>query len=60
MGFWRFLSNAKVTVESLIAGWSLQTRDAVEGRHVLAIQDSSDIKFSTTQESRRGLGKVGK
>src|SRR5262249_26480249 len=37
-----------------------QTRTAVCDRHVLAIQDTSDIKFSTTTENRRGLGKVGK
>jgi hypothetical protein len=60
MRFWRFLGNERVTVEKLIEGWSAQTREAVRGRHVLAIQDSSDIKFSTTPEDRRGLGKVGK
>jgi hypothetical protein len=60
MAFWRFLTNPKVTVEKLIEGWSVQTKEAVEGRHVLAIQDSSDIKFSTTAKSRRGLGPVGK
>src|SRR6266478_6602889 len=60
MRFWRFLDNERVTVEKLIEGWSAQTREAVRGRHVLAIQDSSDIKFSTTPEDRRGLGKVGK
>jgi hypothetical protein len=60
MGFWRFLSNPRVTVEKLIEGLSGQTRVAVAGRHVLAIQDSSDIKFSTTAERRRELGKVGK
>jgi DDE family transposase len=60
MRFWRFLANRRVTTEKLIEGWSEETRGAVRGRHVLAIQDSSDIKFSTTGESRRGLGKVGK
>jgi hypothetical protein len=60
MAFWRFVSNPRVTVERLIEGWNEQTRVAVSGRHVLAIQDSSDIKFSTTAEHRRGLGKVGK
>jgi hypothetical protein len=60
MCFWRFLANARVTTEQLIEGWSQQTRSAVRGRHVLAIQDSSDIKFSTTAERRRELGKVGK
>jgi len=60
MRFWRFIDNARVTPEKLIEGWSEQTREAVRGRHVLAIQDTSDIKFSTTPDDRRGLGKVGK
>jgi hypothetical protein len=60
MQFWRFLANERVTPEKLIEGWSEQTRQAVCGRHILAIQDSSDIKFSTTPQNRRGLGKVGK
>ena len=54
------MANARVTVEKLIEGWSEQTRAAVCDRHVLAIQDTSDIKFATTEEDRRGLGKVGK
>jgi hypothetical protein len=60
MRFWRFLANERVTPDKLIEGWSEQTREVVRGRHVLAIQDSSDIKFSTTSQNRRGLGKVGK
>ena len=60
MRFWRFMANARVTVEKLIEGWSEQTRVAVGDRHVLAIQDTSDIKFSTTADDRRELGKVGK
>jgi hypothetical protein len=60
MQYWRFLANERVTVDKLIEGWSEQTREAVRDRHVLAIQDTSDIKFSTTPQDRRGLGKVGK
>jgi hypothetical protein len=60
MGFWRFVNNPRVTVDKLIEGWSQQTRFAVSGRHVLAIQDTSEIKFSTTRKHRRGLGKVAK
>jgi hypothetical protein len=60
MRFWRFLANERVTVEKLIEGWSDQTRGAVAGRHVLAIQDTSEIKFATTPDNRRGLGKVKK
>jgi Transposase DDE domain len=60
MRFWRFMANARVTVDSLIEGWSDRTRDAAAGRHVLAIQDSSQIRFATTEENRRGLGKIKK
>jgi hypothetical protein len=34
----------------LIAGWSEQTVGAVAGRHVLAIQDTSDVLIATTQD----------
>jgi hypothetical protein len=60
MAFWRFVKNPHVTVERLIEGWSDQTRVAAAGRHVLAIQDTSEIKFSTSEDDRRGLGKVKK
>ena len=49
-----------MTVERLIEGWSEQTRDAVAGRHPPAIQDTSEIHFSTKPNHRRGLGEVGK
>lgn len=60
MAFWRFVNNPQVTTDKLIEGWSLQTRTAVNGRHVLAIQDTSEVKFQTRPGCRRGLGKVGK
>jgi hypothetical protein len=60
MQFWRFVSNPKVSVEKLIEGWSERTREAVAGQHVLAIQDTSELKFATTEADRRGLGKVKK
>ncbi len=49
-----------MTVEELIYGWSDQTRSAVTDRHVLAIQDTSELNFRTTPERRRGLGEIGK
>lgn len=58
--FGRFLNNGAVTVEEIIAGWSQETRSAVEGRHVLALQDTSEIKFATTPDNRRDLGKIKK
>ncbi len=61
VGFGRFLANPKVTLASLTAGWSDQTAVAVAGRrHVLAVQDTSEINFHTTPKRRRGLGKIGK
>jgi hypothetical protein len=60
VGFGRYLANPRVTVEELIESWSDLTRDAVAGRHVLAIQDTSEIHISTRPGHRRGLGKVGK
>lgn len=58
MGFWRLLANRRVSVDKLVAGWSDQAREAAAGRHVLAIQDTSEIVFATSQDDRRGLGKV--
>lgn len=58
--FGRYLANGKVTIERLIEGWSEQTSAAAAGRHVLAIQDTSEINFPTTAERRRGLGEIGK
>jgi hypothetical protein len=60
MSFWRFVNNPQVTIDNLMEGWSLQTPTSVSDRHVLAIQDTSEIKFHTQQGRRRGLGKVGK
>jgi hypothetical protein len=58
--FGRYLANSKVTIERLIEGWSEQTGPAAAGRHVLAVQDTSEINFTTTAARRRGLGEIGK
>jgi hypothetical protein len=58
--FNRFLGNAKVTLARLIESWSEGTVAAAAGRHILAIQDTSEINFTTTAERRRGLGEIGK
>ena len=60
VGFGRFLANSKVTTERVIEGWSDQTIAAAAGRHVLSIQDTSEINFRTTPQRRRKLGKIGK
>jgi hypothetical protein len=54
------LANEKVTLQALLAGWGEQTAIAAAGRHVLAIQDTSEIHLRTTAERRRGLGEIGK
>lgn len=58
--FDRFLHNPRVTMDALIEGWGDQTREACADRHVLAIQDGSDIHFRTTPERQRDLGAIGK
>ncbi|MGH8630992.1 MAG: IS4 family transposase [Burkholderiales bacterium] len=58
--FNRFLGNDKVTVARIIESWSECTAAAAEGRHVLGIQDTSEINFATTPKRRRGLGEIGK
>src|SRR6476620_1308320 len=56
----RFFASPKVTAARLVAGWSDLTGAACAGRHVLAIQDRSEVKFPTTAQRRRDLGPVGK
>jgi hypothetical protein len=56
----RFFANPKVSREKIIASWSLLTGAACTGRHVLMIEDRSELKFPTTVQRRRGLGPVGK
>ena len=56
----RFFANPKVTAAKIVESWSDRTAAAVAGRHVLAIQDTTEVKFPTTAERRRGLGPVKK
>ena len=58
VGFGRFLANSRVTVDRLIEGWGDQTAVAAADRHVLAIQDTSEINFQTIPGRRRRLGKT--
>jgi len=60
VGFSRFLANPRVTAEAVIEGWGAELSQACAGRHILAIQDTSDFNFSTTKERSRGLGAIGK
>ncbi len=58
--FGRFLANPRVTADRLIEGWGDRIGPVCSGRHILAIQDTSEVKFRTTATQRRGLDKVGK
>lgn len=58
--FHRLLHNPRVTAELIVAGWGEATVEASAGRHVLAIQDTSELTFRTTADRRRGLGPIGK
>jgi len=49
-----------VTAAKIIAGWSTRTGAACARRHVLAIDDTCEVKFPTTAQRRRGLGPVKK
>src|SRR5208337_3066233 len=44
----RFFANPKVTAAKIVEGWSDLTGAAAAGRHVLAIQDTTEVKFPTT------------
>jgi hypothetical protein len=59
LGACRFFGNRKVTTEKIVESWSERTRDAVAGRHVLAIQDTTEVHFATKAGHRRGLGPCG-
>ena len=56
----RFFASPKVTAARLIEGWADRTGVSVAGRHILAVQDTSEVTVPTTAQRRRGLGPVGK
>src|SRR4029077_6388290 len=58
--FGRLLRHPKVTLDRLVEGWSTGTTAAVAGRHVLAIQDTTELNFRTSKGHERGLGAIGK
>ena len=60
VGFGRFLANPRVTLERLIEGWGAEASSSCAGRHVLAVQDTSEINLRTQEGRRRGLGEIGK
>lgn len=59
VGFGRFLANGRVSLERLIEGWGEEASEACSERHVLAIQDLSEVNLGTRPNDRRGLGEIG-
>ena len=57
--FRRFLSNEAVTVEEMVAHRAMLVAVAATGRHVLAIQDTSEINYQAQSGRKHGLGTVG-
>lgn len=57
--FGRFLANTRVRTQELIDGACAATGPRSAGRHVLAIQDSSEINLQRHGARVKGLGTVG-
>src|SRR5665213_2096072 len=57
--FGRFLANPSVTTPEMLTTVGRQTGQRVAGRHVLAIQDTTELHFPTHEASKRGFGKGG-
>src|SRR5271167_618712 len=55
----RFLHNEAVTVEEMVAHRAMLTATAASGRHVLAIQDTSEINYQAQSGRKQRLGTVG-
>src|SRR6202158_3729232 len=57
--FRRLLANKAVTVEEMVAHRGAIVGVAAAGRHVLAIQDTSEINYQAQSGRKRRLGTVG-
>jgi hypothetical protein len=55
----RFLHNDAVTVKEMVAHRAMLVAAAAQGRHVLAIQDTSEINYQAQSGRKRRLGTVG-
>ncbi len=55
----RFFRNPKVTAGEIVRTAAARTAEAAAGRHVLLIQDTSEINFEAKAGRKRGLGRVG-
>jgi hypothetical protein len=59
VAFRRFFRNPKVTAREIVATAASRTAEVAAGRHVLLIQDTSEINYQAKAGRKRGLGTVG-
>lgn len=57
--FRRFLASEAVTVEEMVSHRAMFVAAAAKERHVLAIQDTSEVNYQAQSGRKHGLGKVG-
>jgi hypothetical protein len=57
--FRRFVMNDRVTIEKMVACQRARITELIAGRHVLAIQDTSEINYQDKRGRQHGLGTVG-
>lgn len=57
--FGRFLDNPAVSTQEMMATAGRQTGERAQERHVLAIEDTTELHFPTHGASKRGFGKGG-
>ena len=55
--FGRFLANPAVTTDEMLVATGWLTNQRASGRHVLAIMDTTDVRFPTHEASKRGFGR---
>ncbi len=59
VGLTRFFRNPRVTADEIVRGAAERTGSAAAGRHVLLIEDTSEINYAAKAGRKRGLGRVG-
>jgi len=59
VGAARFFRNARVTPREMLETATRRTAAAAAGKHVLILQDTSEINYQAKAKRKRGLGKVG-
>lgn len=55
----RFLDNARTSPKAILDTLSLRTSDAVRGRTILAVQDTTEVNFLGRDAARWGMGQAG-